>query len=63
MGRRRNFKSKEAYMKWLAYDKMHVHPEPSKNPVEVSIRGIPHHVNHCPHCHNVMGRCGPHCER
>ena len=59
---RRDFRSKAAYHKWLAYDKMHVAPGPSPNPVDVEIRGKPHHVNHCPHCHLANGnRCGEHC--
>lgn len=41
-----NFKSKGAYQKWLAYDKMHVSKKPSKNPVKVSIKGKSHKVSH-----------------
>ena len=61
--RRRNFKDLGAYRRWLAYDKMHVDPGPSEHPVDVTIAGKVHHVNHCPHCHNVYGKCGAHCEK
>jgi hypothetical protein len=64
MGPKRNFKNYGAYRRWLSYDKIHVNPEPSKSPVQVTIAGKPHHVNHCPHCHLENGnRCGEHCGR
>ncbi len=46
MGKSMNFKSSAAYKKWLAYDKMHVTPGKSKNPVKVSIKGKSHKVDH-----------------
>ncbi len=48
MGQARNFRSAAAYKKWLAFDKMHVNPKPSKNPVRVSIKGKAHKVKHNP---------------
>ena len=46
MAKAMNFKSKGAYKKWLAYDKMHVSKAPSKHPVKVSIKGKSHRVKH-----------------
>jgi hypothetical protein len=46
MAKSMNFKSKAAYQKWLAYDKMHVSKGPSKHPVAVSVKGKKHKVNH-----------------
>jgi hypothetical protein len=40
----KNFKSKEAYRKWLAYAKMH-ESKPSKKPAKVKIAGNAHKVN------------------
>ena len=41
-----HFKSHNAYMKWLAYDKMNVDMGNSKRPVAIVIHGRPHRVNH-----------------
>ena len=46
MAKAMDFKSKAAYGKWLAYDKMHVSKDPSKHPVKVSIKGKLKKVNH-----------------
>ena len=40
-----NFKSKEAYEKWLAYGHMHI-KDFGKTPVKVKIRGTSHRVKH-----------------
>ena len=40
-----NFKSKEAYKKWLAYGHMHVKGF-GKTPLKVKIKGKPHKVKH-----------------
>ena len=58
---KRNFKTPGAYKRWIAYDKIHVDKEPSKHPLDITIAGKPHHVNHCPHCHDMLGKCGTHC--
>lgn len=41
-----NFKSPQAYKKWLAYKYIHVSPKPSENPQKVTIAGKPHKVEH-----------------
>ena len=46
MSKTRNFKSREAYDKWIAYDKMHVNPEPSHHPLKIEINGHEHKVCH-----------------
>ena len=46
MGKKMNFKSKASYAKWIAYDKMHITPGKSKNPVKVKIKGKTHKVKH-----------------
>lgn len=62
MPKTRNFRSREAYDRWVAYDKIHVDSNPSTRPVKITINGVPHHVNHCPHCHlDSANRCGAHC--
>lgn len=40
-----NFKSKEAYRKWLAYGHMHI-PDFGETPVGIKIRGKKHKVKH-----------------
>ena len=42
----RNFKSKRAYMKWLAYGHMHVKGFGKGHKVRVKIRGKAHRVKH-----------------
>jgi hypothetical protein len=41
-----NFKSKEAYRKWLAYGHMHGVFKKAPGHVRVKIRGKPHRVKH-----------------
>ncbi len=41
---KKNFKSKVAYKKYLAYK--HIHIGPSKHPFAVTIAGKPHRVSH-----------------
>jgi hypothetical protein len=48
-----NFSSPEAYHRWLAYDKMHVHPGESRHPVTVKINGRPHRVCHQEGCRRL----------
>lgn len=44
MSETKNFKSKEGYKKFLAYEHMHLGPSPS--PSKVKIAGKPHEVEH-----------------
>lgn len=44
MAKTLHFKSKTAYHKWLAYDKMHVRPKRGRRKPGVVIAGRPHHV-------------------
>ena len=41
-----NFRSKEAYRKWLAYGHIHGHFKRTPGHVKVFIRGRPHKVKH-----------------
>ena len=41
-----NFRSKEAYRKWLAYGHIHGHFKRTPGHVKVYIRGRPHKVKH-----------------
>jgi hypothetical protein len=45
----RNFKSKEAYRKWLAYGHIHGQFAATPGSQKVKIRGKPHKVHHSSH--------------
>ena len=69
-GRRMNFRSRAAYDRWLAYDKMHVDRDPSPHPVDVEIRGkeaTPQHFRVHDHAHprasHHVGDCDPECRK
>ena len=53
--RTRNFTNEASYDRWLAFDKMHVHPGPSAHPLNIEIGGKAHKVKHG-YCSNGCGR-------